>query len=224
VARAARRLQASGRMPGTLRRVPVCAALLLALFASSTAIAQRRAPAKKVIVFVGMPGAGKSTAASRLATRLGTSKLSTGDIIRNAIAARGLEYNAVNDRAVAEEFARKPGTIGRQSAALVARDPARVSIVEGFRSEADLDAFLKVFPGATVVAVEVGSERRYRRMLARGRSGEDNVAYLRDRDRAEIRRGVRKVMRRANVRIRPRGDSFESLDRSLDRVFRVTGL
>jgi adenylate kinase family enzyme len=215
-------------MPGTLRRVSVCAALLVALAASSTAVAQGRAVArpggKKVIVFVGMPGAGKSTAASRLAARLGTTKLSTGDIIRNAIAARGLEYNAVNDRAVAEEFARKPGTIGRQSAAVVARDPSRVSIVEGFRSEADLDAFMKVFPGATVVAVEVGTERRYRRMLARGRSGEDNVAYLRDRDRAEIRRGVRKVMRRANIRIRPRGDSFESLDRSLDRVFRVTGL
>jgi hypothetical protein len=106
----------------------------------------------------------------------------------------------------------------------VAADPSPVSVVEGFRTVADLDAFLKVFPGATVVAVEVGTERRYRRMLARGRAGEDNRAYLRDRDRSEIRRGVRKVMQRANIRIRPRGDSFESLDRSLDRVFRVTGM
>ena len=171
-----------------------------------------------------MPGAGKSTAAERLATRVGTTKLSTGDVIRKAIAARGLEYNEVNDRAVAEEFARKPGAIGRQSAAQVAADPSPVSVVEGFRTVADLEAFLKVFPGATVVAVEVGTERRYRRMLARGRTGEDNRPYLRDRDRSEIRRGVRKVMQRANLRIRPRGDSFESLDRSLDRVFRVTGL
>ncbi len=215
-------------MPKALRRAPVCAALVLALFAWSPAVAQRRAAAptasKRVVVFVGMPGAGKSTAAARLATRVGTSKLSTGDIIRKTIAARGLEYNAVNDRAVAEEFARKPGTIGRRSAAEVAADPSRVAVVEGFRTVADLDAFLAVFPQATVVAVEVGTERRYRRMLARGRTGEDNRAYLRDRDRAEIRRGVRRVMQRANIRIRPRGDSFESLDRSLDRVFRVTGL
>jgi dephospho-CoA kinase len=216
-------------MPRALRRAPVFhAALLLALLAALPASAQRRAvprPAgKKVIVFVGMPGAGKSTAAERLAKRVGTTKLSTGDVIRKAIAARGLEYNAVTDRAVAEEFARRPGTIGRQSAAEVTRDPSPVSIVEGFRSEADLDAFLKVFPDATVVAVEVGAKRRYSRMLARGRAGEDNLAYLRDRDRAETRRGVRKVMRRATIRIRPRGDSFESLDRSLDRVFRVTGL
>jgi dephospho-CoA kinase len=214
-------------MPRALRRAPVYAALLLALLAALPASAQRRAvsrPGKKVIVFVGMPGAGKSTAAERLAKRVGTTKLSTGDVIRQAIAARGLEYNAVNDRAVAEEFARRPGTIGRQSAAAVTRDPSPVSIVEGFRSEADLDAFLNAFPDATVVAVEVGAKRRYHRMLARGRAGEDNLAYLRDRDRAETRRGVRKVMRRATIRIRPRGDSFESLDRSLDRVFRVTGL
>lgn len=219
-------------MPEALRRFPVGAlraAIAIALVVSFARVAEaqrRAAPArgKKVIVFVGMPGAGKSTAAERLARRVGTRKLSTGDIIRKAIAARGLEYNAVNDRAVAEEFARKPGTIGRQSAAEVAADPSPVSIVEGFRSEADLDEFLRVFPDATVVAVEVGTERRYRRMLARGRAGEDNRAYLRDRDRAEIRRGVRGVMRRADIRIRPRGDSFESLDRSLDRVFRVTGL
>jgi dephospho-CoA kinase len=211
-------------MPIVRRRAPACAALLLALLSSSVGLAQPRArtlaPQKKVVVFVGMPGAGKSTAAERLARRVGTRKLSTGDIIRKTIAARGLEYN----RAVAEELARAPGTIGRQTAAAVAADPTPVSVVAGFRSVADLDAFLAVFPGATVVAVEVGTDRRHRRMLARGRSGEDNRAYLRDRDRAEIKRGVRHVIRRANIRIRPRGDSFESLDRSLDRVFRVTGL
>ena len=215
-------------MPTVLRRTAACAALLLALLSTSIGLAQPRArvqpPNKKVVVFVGMPGAGKSTAAERLARRVGTTKLSTGDIIRKTIAARGLEYNEVNDRAVAEELARAPGSIGRQTAAAVAADPSPVSVVEGFRSVADLDAFLAVHPKATVVAVEVGTERRYRRMLARGRSGEDNRAYLRDRDRAEIKRGVRDVMRRGNIRIRPRGDSFESLDRSLDRVFRVTGL
>lgn len=219
-------------MPDALRRWPIRAALCALLIVSlpAAALAQPRARAaarpgaKRVVVFVGMPGAGKSTAAERLARRVGTTKLSTGDVIRKAIAARGLEYNQVNDRAVAEEFARKPGAIGRQSAAQVAADPSPVSVVEGFRTVADLDAFLKVFPGATVVAVEVGTARRYRRMLARGRAGEDNRAYLRDRDRSEMRRGVRNVMRRATIRIRPRGDSFESLDRSLDRVSRVTGL
>ncbi len=149
-------------MSDALRRWPIRAALCALLIVSlpAAALAQPRARAaggKRVVVFVGMPGAGKSTAAERLAKRVGTIKLSTGDVIRKTIAARGLEYTEVNDRAVAEEFARKPGTIGRQSAAQVAADPSPVSVVEGFRTVADLDAFLKVFPGATVVAVEVGT-------------------------------------------------------------------
>ncbi len=185
-----------------------------------------RVPAakKKIVVFVGMPGAGKSTAADRLASRLGVTRLSTGDAIRNTIKERGLEYNEINDRAVAEEFARKPGEIARRTVKTVKADPNEVSIVEGFRTMADAQTFKKAFPQAVIVAVEVGTERRYERMLARGRKGEDNRPYLRDRDRSETRRGVRDVMRGADMRIRPRGDSFDSLDRSLDRVWkRVSG-
>ena len=125
---------------------------------------------------------------------------------------------------MAEEFARKPGEIARRTVATVKADRNEVSIVEGFRTMADATTFKKAFPQAVIVAVEVGTERRYRRMLARGRKGEDNRPYLRDRDRSETRRGVRDVMRGADMRIRPRGDSFDSLDRSLDRVWkRVSG-
>ena len=222
-----------------IRRAALALALLLlapALLSPAPAEAQRSArpaaaraakpaPArKKVVVFVGMPGAGKSTAADRMARKVGTSKLSTGDVIRNTIKERGLEYNAQNDRAVAEEFAKRPGEIGRRSAAQVKSQKGEVAVVEGFRSPKDLDTFLRAFPDATVVSVEVGTDRRHGRMLKRGRAGEDNRAYLRDRDRAEVRRGVRDVMRRAGMRIRPRGDSIESLDRSVDRVLRRLGV
>ena len=57
--------------------------------------------------------------------------------------------------------------------------------------------------------------------LTRSRAGEDNVAFLQKRDRRELGLGVREVMKQATVRIRPRGNDLDSLDRSLDRVRRM---
>ncbi len=190
--------------------------LLLLLALARPGFAQQ-AP-KKVLVFVGMPGAGKSTAAQRLASKLGAPTLSSGDVIRNTISERGLEYNKENDRAVAEEFAKKPGEIGRRMADQIAKASSELVIVEGFRTKVDLAEVQKAYPNTLVVAVEVGPKRRYARMLGRGRSGEDTVEYLKNRDRNEIRRGVREVMRAATLRIRPRGDNMDSLDRSLTGV------
>jgi adenylate kinase family enzyme len=167
---------------------------------------------------LGMPGAGKSTAARRIGTALSAPVWSSGDVVRATMQSRGLRRTAQNDRRIAEEFARDPGSIGRQLAQTVKRSGSDVAIVEGFRTTADLAAFRRAFPAATVVAVEVGTERRHSRMLNRGRVGEDNRAFLRDRDRSEVRRGVRNAMRQANMRVRPRGETMVSLDRSLARM------
>jgi adenylate kinase family enzyme len=177
--------------------------------------------AKRVVVFVGMPGSGKSTVAARLARRFGTKHISTGDAIRKEIADRGLEYNATNDRAVALELSKQPGEIARRAADTVLADPSPLSIIEGFRSPADVAAFRAKVPQALVVAIEVGTTRRHARQLLRGRAGEDNVAYLRDRDRSEIRRGQRDVMRMADIRIRPKDDDEASMVRAEDRVLRA---
>jgi len=198
--------------------------LFLALAGSSAALAQK-APAqggKKVIVLVGLPGSGKSTAAGRLSAKLnGVPRWTSGDVIRNTIRARGLPYTPENDKAVAAEFAGKPGEIGRRIAAEVAAAPGGVAIVEGFRTPADLAEMKKAFPDTIVVSIEVSAKRRYQRMLGRGRAGEDNVAFLQKRDQRELGLGVREVMKQATVRIRPRGNDLDSLDRSLDRVRRM---
>jgi len=199
--------------------------LLLSLFASS-ADAQRARSARQpsgrtVLVLVGMPGSGKTTAADRIATRLKGRMWKSGDVIRNTIKARGLAYTAANDVKVAQEFAGRPGEIGRRMAVEVKKSKASVAVVEGFRSEADLNAFRKVHPDAKLISIEVGAARRHGRMLARGRAGENNHAFLRARDRREVKNGVSKVMRRADIRIRPRGNNFAALDRSLARALKT---
>jgi cytidylate kinase len=208
--------------PVRRKRLLALLALVLALIGIRLASA---APAptvshKPAVVLVGMPGAGKTTAAQRAAPRLGSRSYTSGDIIRQTIRERGLPYNAQTDRAVAEEFGRKAGLIGDRIGELVATDPSPFGLVEGFRTPADLVAFKEHLPNATLVVLQAGSGRRYARMLARGRAGETSVEYLRGRDRSEVRRGVRALMRMAELRIRPRGDSLEALDRSLDRVTR----
>lgn len=173
---------------------------------------------KRVIVLVAMPGAGKTTAAQLLSDKTGAPRWTSGDVIRNTIKQRGLPYTPENDKAVSEEFAKQPGQIGKRIAAEVKASPGDIAIVEGFRTVADLDAFKNEIPGTTVVAIEVSASRRHTRMLARGRAGEDNLPFLRDRDHREIRRGVRDVMSKADIRLRPRGETLGDLDRSLDRI------
>ena len=54
-----------------------------------------------IVVLLGPPGAGKGTQGERIAAALGVPKVSTGDVIRAAIAARtplGLEAKAAYDR------------------------------------------------------------------------------------------------------------------------------
>jgi adenylate kinase family enzyme len=195
--------------------------LLSVLLAAKAVAVPPPGPAgKRVVVLVGMPGAGKSTGAGILSAHLSAPRWTSGDIIRATIRDRGLPYDEKTDRQVAEEFARNPGAIGRRVAQGVAQHPSPYAVIEGFRDPRELDAFLQEFPQSRVVALEVGTARRHQRMLLRGRAGENTIAYLRDRDRAETRRGTRAVMRGAQLRIRPRGESLPALQRSLDRVAR----
>jgi dephospho-CoA kinase len=190
-------------------------------------IAFARVSSKRALVIIGMPGSGKSTGADMLSNRLKVPRYSTGDIIRDEVKRQGLPENdpAGTERA-SVKFASRGRLVGHLMARKVETGPGELAIVEGFRASDQIAGFRERIPHTTVVAVEVGEARRYRQMLARKRQGEDNIDFLRQRDRREVRLGVRKAMARRNgrdrsigqadVRIRPRG--LRSLTRSLLKV------
>ncbi len=173
---------------------------------------------KRVVLIVGQAGAGKSPAAAILGSRTGAPQYSAGDVVRHEVIARGLPRTPDNEHAMREHFARTPGAIGRRLADQVSRGAGPLAIVEGIRSPVDVAAFRSRMPDTTVVALEVGAERRHAHQFVRERPGEDSMGALRARDRAELRLGVRDTMRTATLRLRPRGPGMDSLERSVNRL------
>ncbi len=134
------------------------------------------------LILLGGPGAGKGTQAARLAARLGVPRISTGDMLRQAIrlgsdvgrrAAPFLERGElVPDRILLDVVK------GR----LEEPDCAAGYILDGFpRTVAQAESFREFLgegtAGALVVHVDVPREELSRRLLARGRD-DDQVAIV----------------------------------------------
>jgi dephospho-CoA kinase len=211
-----------------LRALAIAVAVSCALSASpALALAKKglvkAAPTKATVVFVGMPGSGKTFVTARLAEKLKLSKpLVSGDIVREAIG----KTNSPAEQAqralqVSKQFVKTKGEIGRRMAAKTAAQKSKVVIVEGFRSPHDFRAFRKAYPKVILVAVDVPTTLRHKRMLARGRAGEDNDAYLAQRDKYEISVGVDKLMKSADVHLNVKSNNVKALDRELEKVSRA---
>ncbi len=144
------------------------------------------------IVLLGAPGAGKGTQAVLLAEKLGVPHISTGDMLRAAVAAQspvGLKAKAVMDagQLVSDEI-----VIGIAEERLKADDAANGFILDGFprtlgQAEA-LDRLLERI-GLRIdccLAITVDTEGIVKRLLKRaeieGRA-DDNEATIRERMR-----------------------------------------
>jgi dephospho-CoA kinase len=182
---------------------------------------------KLLLVIVGMPGSGKSTAADAIAKKFNAAEVHSGDIIREEIHARGLEFSPTADMAIAHWF----HTGGREKLVVqrvwervkLARKP--VIVIEGLRSPSQLN-YLKELSGLepVLIAVNAPFRLRYAREIARGRFGKsESLSYLRKRDKLELEHGQGKLIRKAKYSISNKGTEQELEEKAVALVSQLQG-
>lgn len=123
------------------------------------------------VVFMGPPGAGKGTQAERFAQEHGIPKISTGDILREAVSAKtplGVEVKSLMDRG---ELVGDDLIIGIVRERLGRSDTRRGFVLDGFPrtvpQAAALDVLLKGRGPVIVVEIQVPDEELVRRVISR---------------------------------------------------------
>ena len=132
------------------------------------------------LVFFGPPGAGKGTQADRFAARHGIPKISTGDMLRQAI------HEGTPVGALVRETLQCGALVGDDliipivAERLKQPDTENGFVLDGFPrtlpQAAALDAMLADRGGLTVIALVVHADEVIRRLAVRGR--EDDDAYV----------------------------------------------
>jgi dephospho-CoA kinase len=172
-----------------------------------------------VIATVGLPGSGKSEAAT-VARELGVPVVTMGDVVREECRKRGLDP-ATDHGTVAKRLREEGGPAAIAEASLPAiesaLEEAGTVLVDGVRSDAEVDRFETAFAEEFVlVSVEAPFETRARRLDLRGRDAgdEEGGESLAERDERERAFGMGTAMDRADVTV----DNDRSLELFHDRI------
>ena len=132
------------------------------------------------LVFFGPPGAGKGTQADRFAARHRIPKISTGDMLRKAIADGTRVGSLVRDTLQRGALVSDDLIISLVAERLEQADTRNGFVLDGFPrtipQAAALDALLVDRGGLNVVALVVHADEVIRRLAGRGR--EDDEAYV----------------------------------------------
>ena len=177
-----------------------------------------------VIGIVGLPGSGKSEAAS-VATDLGVPVVTMGDVIRAECRERGLDP-AANHGAVAKALREEngPAAVAERSLPMIEanRADSETVVVDGIRSDVEVETFREAF-GEEFVLVEVTAPfaTRAERLDLRGRdtSEADGGESLEDRDARELGFGMGEAMAMADHTIE-NTDTLEAFQAAVRTLLR----
>ena len=159
-----------------------------------------------VIGTVGLPGSGKSEAAT-VARELEFPVVTMGDVIRQACRDRGLDP-ATHHGEVAKTLREEngPDAIARASLPMIEDhlDDSDTVVVDGIRSDVEVERFVEAF-GDEFVLVEITApdEERAERLDLRGRdaAAEEGGESIDERDERELGFGMGEAMAMADVTV-----------------------
>jgi dephospho-CoA kinase len=176
---------------------------------------------KKLIIVVGLPGSGKSLAGRILKNSFNAKVVETGDIIREEVKRRGLEYNTENDKKIRSWF-----HSGREHIVIkriwdkLKKSRKKVRVIVGFRCLKEIKLLRRHYKGKIVMISIVSSFRiRSIREMRRKRFGKsETLEYLKERDLSEKRLGLDKLLKRADYTINNSKFSKKQLESRLVKL------
>jgi len=176
---------------------------------------------RKAVVFVGMPGAGKSVAAD-CATALDIPVLAMGDVVRDEATRRGLPHAPETLGRIMLELREKfgPSIIAERCIAKFRQLKSPSVVIDGARSEAETVSFRKAVESVVIVAVHASPKVRFERLVKRGRA-DDAVTWeaFQERDSRELDVGLGRVIAQADVMLINEG-STKDLERRVTRLLK----
>ncbi|MEM0085634.1 MAG: AAA family ATPase [Zestosphaera sp.] len=162
-----------------------------------------------LICVTGMPGAGKSEVARRLAKYLNAKLLNMGDFVRSEALKRGLPVNRDNLMKLASELREElgPDIIAKLVLANISEDS--LYVVDGVRSLEEINTF-RSRTQVILIAVHASPKERFKRLLSRGRKDDPkNYQEFLERDLKELKLGLGNVIAMADLIIVNEGKDIE---------------
>jgi dephospho-CoA kinase len=157
---------------------------------------------KAIILIVGMPGSGKSFAASVIKKYFHAKALKTGDIIREEIKRRGLPYTPENDTKVRLWFHTGREHLIVERLWRKMKNEKGIAVIDGLRSPKELAMFKKLYKGKIfLIKIKSSFKVRVQRELERGRFEKgESIKYLRNRDISELSKlvGLKQLLKKAD--------------------------
>jgi len=175
---------------------------------------------KKILAFVGMPGAGKTEAAECLSKK-GIPFVRFGEFVEEGVRAQGLPITAENERKIREEFRKE---LGMAAMAIKAMPILRglfkkhnTIAIDGVYSWEEYVLLKKEFPELVLIHIFAEPQKRYERLSKRSVRPLSVKAY--ERDAAELEKlNKGGPIAIADFLIENNGDNIEDFYKKIDQI------